>query len=362
MKNLVKVLTSLIFILAVIVILFLHSGKNNVATEKISIPDLGKITVLDNKSGNYDIYKIENNKLSNLGSMTGLEELVYNTKNSIYVYSMEISKGNNLVHNFIQIVNKGEFNKLDDFYSASDLKLSPSGHKVAFRTFKSDSNQSAEGMRIYDVEQNKYINLNSNVLVSGNLYEWLDDDHIVYYGTKEGKKNSSKIYMYDLKDKRESVYFDKIDGYYIYFKLLGNNLFVLSRQSSGDNFYYYYDYSNNMVKSIKSNVMGIYDSKFNEKTKELYLLGTEDNKYASLYKFSPANLSIDKITYDFPKSVSPSSGIAEDKDGNVFFCGSNSEDQKNNEQDIFVFLKDKNSINLISDDKSIYKLYNDEYN
>ncbi|WP_123053550.1 hypothetical protein [Clostridium sp. JN-1] len=361
MKSLVKILTSLLFLIAIILIPVLNSEKNDIGTEKISAPDLGKVTVLDNKDENYDLYKIENDKLNSVGTMTGLKELVYNTESSIYAYSMEISKGNNLVHNFVQIMSKDKFKKLDDFYCASDLKLSPSGHRIAFRTFKDDSNQSAEGMRIYDIEQNKYVNLNSKVLVSGNLYEWLDDDHIVYYGTKEGIKDSSKIYIYNLKDKKESAYFDKIDGYYIYFKLIDNNLFIFSRQTNGDNLYYY-NFSNNTVKNIKSNVTSIYDSKFSEKNQELYFLGTEDNKYVNLYKFSPVSLNIDKITYDFPKSVNPASGIAEDNDGNIFFCGSNLEDQKNDKQDIFVYLKDKNCINLISDDKSTYKLYNDEYN
>ena len=77
---------------------------------------------------------------------------------------------------------------------------------------------------IYDLKSKKYLKLNSEVLVSGNLYTWLDDHRIIYYGSVENKKNSDKIYMYDFNTSKEEVYLEDTKGYCIYFTSLGNNL------------------------------------------------------------------------------------------------------------------------------------------
>lgn len=358
MKNVVRILTSLLFIFAVVLIILLNNTKNDTTAAKIDIPSLKMVTVFNNK--NSDIYNIENYELRSLGSFNAIRELVYNSKKSVYVYSTDISKGNNLIKSSIQILNNGKTAELNDFYSAEDLKLNPSGSRIAFRKYRNDSVQSAEGMCIYDIYKNKYINLNSDVLVSGNLYEWLDDNHILYYGIKSGKDSSSKIYMYDLNNKKESIYCDKIDGYCIYFKLLEGNLFILSRQTNGDNFYYYNNLTNK-VSSVKGSMISVYDSVFDKKDDELYLLATEDGGHANLYKFSPKNLEIDKVSYDFPKYVNLYGGIACDNGGNVFFTGSDLLNSNNDKYSVFVYLKGENSINLISDEDGTYKIYHDNH-
>lgn len=361
MKKLAKILIPFLFLLVVTLIFFVYNKKTDLSTEQIDIPDFGMVNVLDNKAGNYDIYKIENNKLNNIGTVKGLQNLVYDINNSVYVYSVEISKGTNFDHNFVQIIKNGKSNKLNDFYCASDMKLSPSGDKVVFRTFKSNSAESAEGMRIYDISHKKYMSLNSKVLVSGNLYEWLDDDRILYYGSIEGQKNSNKIYIYNFKNKKESIYFDKIKGYYMYFKPMDNNLLVFARQIDGDKLYYY-DYASNVVKSINGNILGVYNSEFDRKNKALYFLGTQDNKSINLYKFTSENLNISQITYDFPSTIDITAGVAQDNNGSIFFCGTNSENGEKNKDDVFVYIPDQNSINLISDEESVYKVYGSENN
>lgn len=115
-------------------------------------------------------------------------DVKYNNKNSAYVFINIIEKGKELNKNKITIIKNGKQTILDNFYSASDIDISKEGNKIAYRSFKQDSLQSAEGMKIYDLENKKEIKIKSDVLVSGNLFKWLNEDEILYYGINSEKK------------------------------------------------------------------------------------------------------------------------------------------------------------------------------
>ncbi len=133
-------------------------------------------------------------------------DVKYNNKNKTYVFTNFIEKGNGLNKNKLTIIKNGKKTILDKFYSASDIEISTDGNKIAYRSFKEDSLQSAEGMKIYDLENKKEIKIKSNVLVSGNVFKWLNENEILYYGINSEKDNKAKIYKYNVKEnKRRSV-------------------------------------------------------------------------------------------------------------------------------------------------------------
>lgn len=357
MKTFIKTIFFITFFLIVLSVTAC-SEKEEQLPEVNNLPRYSQITAVESNSNNSNVYRIENSGLYKIGTIEDVSNIVYSFKNSVYAYSVYISKGENFNNNKIVVIKEGKVKELKDFYAAVDLKINPAGDKLAFRTFKNDSLDSAEGLRIYDINNKKYININSNVLISGGLYEWIDKNKIIYYGSIEGKKNSSNIYVYDFVNKKEEVYLDVINGYCMYFTLLNKNVLFLARQGDMDKLYYY-DSKNKETKAIESNIQEIYNSIADLKNGDIYFFGTEDNKNLALYKFSSKNLKIDRITYDFPKQIDALSGIALDDEGNVYFSGIQNENEEG-KKDVFMYNRREKSINLISTHEGKYSIYSSE--
>lgn len=330
-------------------------NKKDESPEIIELPHYSQVTALESKDAAVDLFKIENRNLYKIGAVENLINLVYNLSKKIYVYSINVSKGANFNYNRLQVFYDGKKVEINNFYAAIDLKLNFQGDKIAFRTYKSDSLDSAEGMKIYDIKNSKYISLKSKVLVSGNLYQWIDTNRIIYYGTIEGQKKSDKIYEYDFNTNKESVYLQDIDGYCMYFIPMNQNLLFLAKQ--GDkSVLYYYDKDSKNIKNIESSISNIYDSVVNYENGDIYFIGDQNGKDTALYRFSSRNFKLDRLTYDFPKVLDETAGIAMGKDGNVYFCGLENPDEKY-KKDIFTYDIKESSINLISTHEGNYSVY-----
>lgn len=321
-----------------------------------NLPHYSQITALENNEENSGVYKIENKGLYKIGTIENLLDLSYNNKNSVYVYLQNISKGKNFNDNKVVIIKDNRKKELKDFYAALDFKLNSSGDKLAFRSFKEDSRESAEGMRVYDIKRNKYISLKSNVRVSGNLYGWINENKIVYYGNIEGKKNSDKIYSYDFNTNKEEVYLDSISGYCTYFAPIGNSILFLAKEGDSQSLYYF-DAEKDTVKGITNNIYRVSKSAANYKNGEIFFIGGEDEKQLALYKFSSQGLKLERITYDFPKELDEMSGIAVDDQGNAYFGGTDVLDQ-NEKIDVYMYDSKEKSVNLISTHQGRYSVYN----
>jgi hypothetical protein len=331
--------------------------KKEQKVEIENVPKYSEVTVLENTNGDSNVFKIQDKTLYSIGSANNILDMVYNIKNSVYVQSIKLSKGENFDKNIIDINVSGKKNVLKDFFSAVDLKLNYTGDKLAFRTFKGDSLESAEGMKVYDIKNNKYLKLKSKVLVSGKLYEWIDENRIVYYGSIEGQKNSQKIYMYDFQKDKEEIYLNDIRGNCVYFIPMKSSILMLS--SGGDKqLLYYNDIKNKTTKDISTNITEIYKSIVNYKDDEIFFLGSEGGDTKALYMFSYKDFTLRRITYDFPKNLDISSGLAMDSEGNVYFCGIENVEE-NNKKDIFMYNRKDSSVNLISTEQGNYSVYND---
>lgn len=355
MKAFYKTL-SIIIILS-FVLNFTACGLNKETSEEVdNLPRYSQVTALENKGENSEVYKIENKDLYKIGAIESLLGLTYNSKNQIYAYTENISKGQNFNHSKITIIKDNRKKELKDFYAALDTKLSPTGDKLAFRSFKEDSMESAEGMKIYDIKKSKYISLKSKVLVSGNLYGWISDNKIIYYGSMEGKSDSDKIYSYDFDSNKEEVYLDNTNGYCLHFIPIGNNILFISRQGNSQAVYYF-DSEKNTTKSIATNITSIIRSAANYQKGEAFFIGSEgDEKQMAVYKFSSKDLKIQRLTYDFPKELDEDSEIAMDIQGNIYFCGMDEPDQENS-LDVYMYDREEGSINLISTHKGKYSVY-----
>jgi hypothetical protein len=331
------------------------SSKQRELPEVNNLPHYAQVTAIENKNSIADVFDVKNGGLYNIGEIENIQNMVYDIKSAVYVYSVNILKGENLISNKLEIIKDKKKKELKDFYAALDLRINSLGDKIAFRTFSADSIESAEGLKIYDIKNNQYINLESKVLVSGSLYQWIGGNKIIYYGSIQGQKNSTKIYLYDFNSNTEKVYLDNINGYCTYMAPVNNGILLLTKKDDQYQLYYY-ESKNNIIKEVKGSLNRVYNSITNTKNGSVFLLAQEDEGAPALYKFSAKNLKLERITYDFPKQVDVTAGIGMDDQGDVYFSGLDNENAKD-KKDVFMYDDKKGSINLISTHEGKYSIY-----
>ncbi|EJO5346966.1 hypothetical protein NRP93_001032 [Clostridium botulinum] len=340
------------FIIIILIIVLGGCKSGKISKEpKVNIPRFTEVITLKKEKDSLDIYNIQHGDINKTMESKDVTAVKYNNRNSIYVFTNIIEKGKELNKNKITIIKNGKKIILDNFYSASDIDISKDGNKIAYRSFKEDSLESAQGMKIYDIENKKEIKIKSQVLVSGNLFKWLNNDEILYYGINSEKDNRAKIYKYNVKENKEQVYVDNIKGISTYFMINGENVLLLNRQGDKYNISYY-DKKHNSFKKISEEVNLIYKGTISKDN--MYFLGKNDLENKDyLYKIDGDLLNLTKLTYDFPAKVDINGGISSDKNGNIYFTGYDKlEEQLLNE--IYIYKEKDNTVEIISDEKNSY--------
>lgn len=323
--------------------------KNSDAKNRIKFTD---IMLLSNEAAGEKIYSIEGRELKNTGNLDNVSNIVYNKDKNIQVYANIISQGNNITKNYISIICNGNKNSIKDKYSYMDLRLSSDGKKIALRSFSEDSPFSAEGLSVYDVYTGKKVDFDNKVIVSGDLYRWNSQNNLLYYGVESGETGYGKIYSYSFEKSKREILFDKFNGYCIFFAPTDNKSFLYMENDVDLNNMYYYDSKDNKSIFIGNTIDKIENYVIDNKNNILYFIGKEANaQESSLYKFNITDKSLNKITYDFPKMVDENGGIAVDSSGKVYFCGL---DASNNSNNIYMYLNENNSVNLISNKSGVY--------
>lgn len=327
--------------------------KNN-----IKLPGYSEIIALKSKQEDSYIYSVDGKSLIQTEKIGAVSEINYNNISGFYAYLKDIGLGNSLRHNNIDILTKGGENIINNFFSASDMRLSPDAGKLAFRAYKNDSLQSAEGMVIYDISKGRYLNLKSKILISGNLYRWLSKDEVMYYGISKDGNSNGEIYKYNLITNNEIQVLKDIEGYCTFFIPVGDNILYIEKNQNNSKLCYY-NTKSDKKNIISSDIGDIWDAVPDYKHNSVYFIGSRINEpYCSIYKITLDDLVVQRITFDFPKNVEKSGGIALSAEGILYFCGVN-EDVADSKDDVYSFDIQDSSINIISSrtDSGIYKVF-----
>lgn len=331
-------------------------GKSKISDNEknINIPNYPNTIIMENKDTKLNIYKTDKEGIAKVDSLNYVSDIIYNNKSSIYTFVTY--NESDLAKNNIKVIGKQGEKLIDDFYLAKDLKISPKGNKLAYRTFKSQSLDSAQGLSLYDIEEDKKIDLQSGVLISGNLYSWISDEEIIYYGAYSGNGKSTGIFKYNTKDHKEETYLDNIQGYCTYFMYLNNNILILSKNIE-ENKLYLYNKENNESINFSVNIENVYDGTFDKDNNLIYIIGSEKNTdISSLYKIDLNTLKMERVNYDFPKMVDSDGGLHVDSGGLLYYCGFTSLEENNDKNEVFMYNPKDNSNNLISINPSKYKV------
>ena len=321
--------------------------------KKIQLNNLefNDVMIIENKDTKSNIFRVKNNSLEKANSLQNVSEIVYNK--DVSIYTLLIHDEDELKRNSINVLKDKEAWNINGFYYARDLRLSQNSASLAYRSYSTQSLDSAEGLSLYSIEKGKKIELKSNVLVSGNLYHWANKDEILYYGVHNEDKIAA-IYKYNIQSNVEEIYTKSPKGYYTYFLPYGNNILILSRDEN-NNTLYLFDKEKDKAIEVSDSIEEIYDGIYNAVNNTIYFIGVEKNNGVSaLYSVNLSSNKVERITYDFPSEVDPYGGLKIDGEGVVYYCGYTELQGLNN--DVFKYNPKDNSNTLISINSSRYRV------
>ena len=271
--------------------------KNTTVVEEPTI-EISKGAIAIENSGEYKIYNLKDNKYEILETdyiITYFDEIsgtfVFNDNGVVKVHSSSkeyaIEEGEAIVSSKISVGGKYLSYFIKDGYL--DLKIK-------------------------DIESGSYVDFNSNVVISGELLDWLDEDTLVYYGIDDNKNNG--IFTYNISEKKESLLFKLDLGYVEYLKAIEENLIIVQEKDNKERYLKVINNQGELVETIDKivEVSDVEVSKYG-----IYILGKLENNNYSLYKYS--NNSIKRLIYDFPKLINLEKGLSRDNDGNIIFVG-----------------------------------------
>lgn len=303
------------------------SGKQESQPNMTENIELNSGAVLKSENGDYNLYdyndkyiKSESNKLV----------LTYDKSSSSYIYR---DKNDTFV-----VHDKKEY-KIDD----SDylkIKLSPGGDYVSY--FIDDNGMK---LKVINLKDDKAIGINSDVSISGTIYDWYDDRSLVYYGVSDDGING--IFLYNIEEDKEELLYKLKEGYLAYLKGTINNVLFLQLNYDNDRQLILLNKDTKEIEILNNNIEEIKD--VISQDDDIYFVGRVKDNVDSLYKVS--NGITKRVVYDFPAIIDCGKGIVADKDDNILFIGSNS--QNGSREQIYKYSKD-GSISSISDESTDY--------
>ena len=284
--------------------------------------------VLKSEDGNYNLYNYENGVFTKVASNNIITS--FNKKNSVYV---EYEDNNNYI-----VWNNKKIKVKDDNYEG--LKLSPDGKYLSY--FIDDNGLK---LKIYDILNNKYVQINSKTLISGTLYDWYNDDEIIYYGINSSKING--LFTYNLKDKKEKNIYEIDDGFVTFLKCTKGNIVFLKIDNENNKKFLALNKNSLAVNCTSDEIENIYDVA--EDNLNFYLTGSAYGNAESLYLLNSSQLK--RLVFDFPSLVICEKGLRIDNNKNILFIGC---DDFCGEEKIYRYNID-GSIELIGDESVEYR-------
>lgn len=256
-------------------------------------------SIVKENLGNYEFYDLINNSYNKIESNN--MPLSYDIKSNNYIFNEE---GKIKVNYF------GKKVTLDNEKEVITPKLSLGGNYILY-FIREDFLKPV----IKDLSNSKFIEIKSNVAISGYLVDWLNEDTLIYYGIDKEKNNG--LFIYNIKEKEETLLYKLDIGFIELLKVSNNKISFVQVKENHDKILKVLDEEGKIENEI-GNVIDIKDVEIIDDT--LYILGKIENNNYSLYKYK--NKIIKRLIYDFPKIINLDKGLSTDGNGNILFMGS----------------------------------------
>jgi len=283
-------------------------------------------SIIKENLGKFEFYNLINNTYNQVETDNFL--LSYDVKSNNYIFNEEGK---------IKVNYLGKKVTLEEKKEVISPKLSLGGNHILY-FIKEDFLK----LIVKDLSTSKSIDVNSNVVISGQLVDWLNKDTIIYYGIDKEKNNG--IFTYNIKEKKETLIYKLDIGYLELLKVSDNKI----------SFIQVLDAKNKILKvlneagEIEDEIEGAININDVEiKDDILYILGKIDGNNYSLYKHKDGITK--RLIYDFPKIINLDKGLSKDSNGNILFMGSEENYNLNN-----IYICEDETISIINDNESNY--------
>lgn len=318
-------------ILAFIVLPLFMLGCSSQKEMKPDVAEAIKLNsgaVLKSEEGIYKLYNYDSNKYQEVKSDSII--LAYDKNSSSYI-SVQDGK-NSVVHNGY----KFEIRDVDH----SELKLSEDAGYVSY--FIEDNGLK---LKIFDINENKEIQMKSNVSISGTLYDWYDVNTLVYYGVSDDGVNG--LFTYNIKENKEELLYKIKEGYLAFLKTTVDNVVFLQLTLENNRELMMIDKKTKDVKLLTDKIEEVSDIIINNE--KIFFTGKIRDNTNSLYELKDNKAK--RLVFDFPAIVKTEKGLTVDESGNVLFIGCNDLNAK--DEQIYTYSQD-GSISLVSKGSADY--------
>lgn len=347
----------LCFMMSLILFMTTSCTKKEIETNKElevnNTKSYSKVTLMKNSSSKLiEEFKLINGKKDYIDSLKPIANFKYSIKDNVYLYQFIKSTGQSLSNSYISITKNNKSIELDDFYSASDITMSPKGTAVAFRAYANDDYLSFEDKpRIFDIDKNKYKEIPIDTLISGNLFKWYGENTLIYYGVKtENNLKKAALYKFDF-EKNEEYEEKSFKGNITFMDFVNSDeLIILLRVNEKKSQLIKYNLASKEYTILNDSIDTIYDMTFFKD--DIFILAKDVNNIISIFNINSLG-KIKRLIYDFPKKVHEKGGLTTDEKGNLYFLDIDADFNSN----VYMINRENNSINLIIDDLSYYHLY-----
>ncbi len=317
-----------ILVSLIILLTSLNYGCKNTLEDKESIEINNGSVVIEN-NGNYKTYNLNNG--------------IYEEIEPNYIIASYNSKSNNYIFNEdgeFKIHYLGKDKIIDETNDIFSPKLSPEGNYLSY--FLKDIYLN---LKVKDLNKDKFVDINSNVSISGELIDWYSSESLVYYGIDDSKNNG--IFMYNVDRNEEKLIYKLDSGYVEYLEVLNNGVVFLQQKEEKKKTLKFINENGELENSIE-NIVDVSDVECTEDG--IYIIGKIENNNYSLYRYNDGKIK--RLVYDFPKIINLDKGLSKDSNGNILFIGG---DEPNVEK---VYICEDGAISELSDKEGKYYFIN----
>lgn len=328
----IKVPMYILIILSLSLTFISCNSKSNIENSNLNLQpiNLEKGSVLLESNGKYKVFDLQEDKYHGISNDRVI--INFNKESGTYVF---VKDGKHYIYY------KGKEIPIKDS-NYNFIKISYDGRYVSYMSYDNGYN-----LKVISLEDDKEINIKSKVAISGNLYDFIKNDKLVYYGISEDKING--VFTYDLKENKEELLYNlKSGGYVDFLKGDLNSVFVFQQKANNEKILLEINAENKNINNISNSFKSIND--LEKQDNSYYILGEAFDDTKSLYKLKDKNVK--KLVFSFPSSINMKKGIQISNSG-ILFIGSNSSEGK---EEIFSY-KD-NSVSLISNKEGNYNFIN----
>lgn len=320
---------SLILLVVVCSLLFVSCESN--VEEKVQGIKLDEGAIIQNDSGELSNFNILDGSYSKVESDKVVG--IYNSKCECYISSKdgEYIYYNNGVEKKINSVDVG----------ATNLKMSNEGSYLSYFTKEDGMFE----LKLKSLKDDSDVEFDSNVYISSTYMDWIDDENIVYYGISNERING--IFIYNLKSKKESLFYKLDNGIIQYLKTVDSGLICIQETIDNGRMLKLIGKDGQDVDILSKEVMQIKD--IIQVNEDYYFMGKVIGGIESVYKLS--NKKVKRIVFDFPAVIDFNKGLSKDKEDNILFVGQSS---KNAALQEIYKVSSKGTISKVKDSKKEY--------